>query len=453
MKNKFMLSLILAIVSAQGINAQKVYTLQDCRTMALQNNAKLKAARLNIESAKEQEREAKAKYLPFVSANGTYFHANDYLIKQNVSLSETDQQNIAAFMQKAGLDASALSSLPTSYTLQAIKHGTVVSLMAMEPIYAGGQITNGNRLAKLQTEVKQLMLQQSQDDVTRTTEVYYNQLLSLYEKQKTLDAVDKQLASIFNDADNAYKAGVSNKNDVLSVQLKQNDAAVSRLKLENGIKLSKMVLAQYIGVAGESIDIDRHLSENTPEPFIYFTDHKSALVNKTESQLLDRNVRANELQTKMKTGELLPTVAVGVAGVYQDMTNTGKAKAIGLATVSIPISDWWSNRGIKRQKIATEIARIDSKDNKELLLIQMQSAYDDLDNAYKQIQLAKKSIEQSTENLRLNEDYYKAGTANMTDLLNAQTKNQQSRDQYTEAVTLYLNCRTAYFIATGRSVK
>ena len=428
MKNKFMLSLILAIVSAQGINAQKVYTLQDCRTMALQNNAKLKAARLNIESAKEQEREAKAKYLPFVSANGTYFHANDYLIKQNVSLSETDQQNIAAFMQKAGLDASALSSLPTSYTLQAIKHGTVVSLMAMEPIYAGGQITNGNRLAKLQTEVKQLMLQQSQDDVTRTTEVYYNQLLSLYEKQKTLDAVDKQLASIFNDADNAYKAGVSNKNDVLSVQLKQNDAAVSRLKLENGIKLSKMVLAQYIGVAGESIDIDRHLSENTPEPFIYFTDHKSALVNKTESQLLDRNVRANELQTKMKTGELLPTVAVGVAGVYQDMTNTGKAKAIGLATVSIPISDWWSNRGIKRQKIATEIARIDSKDNKELLLIQMQSAYDDLDNAYKQIQLAKKSIEQSTENLRLNEDYYKAGTANMTDLLNAQTKNQQSRD-------------------------
>ena len=123
-------------------------------------------------------------------------------------------------MQKVGLDPTVLSTLPTSYTLQAIKHGTLIYLMAMEPVYAGGQITNGNRLAKLQTEVGQLMLQQSQDDVMRTTEVYYNQLLSLYERQKTLDAVDRQLASILNDANNAYKAGVSNKNDVLSVQLK-----------------------------------------------------------------------------------------------------------------------------------------------------------------------------------------------------------------------------------------
>ena len=453
MKTNYILSLIIAMVSVQGVSAQKVYTLDECRTLALQNNVKLKDARLHIESAKEQEREAKAKYFPSVSAGGTYFRANDYLIKQNVSLSESDQQNLAAIMQKVGLDPTVLSSLPTSYTLQAIKHGTLINLMAMEPVYAGGQITNGNRLAKLQTEVGQLMLQQSQDDVMRTTEVYYNQLLSLYERQKTLDAVDRQLASILNDANNAYKAGVSNKNDVLSVQLKQNDVAVNRLKLENGIKLSKMVLAQYIGMAGQNIDIDRHLSENTPEPFIYFTDHQSALNNRVEARLLDKNVRANELQTKMKLGEMLPTVAVGVAGVYQDMTNTGKAKAIGLATVSVPISDWWSNRGLKRQKIATEIARMDSKDNKELLLIQMQSAYDDLDNAYKQIQLAKKSIEQSTENLRLNEDYYKAGTASMTDLLNAQTQNQQSRDQYTEAVTAYMNCRTAYFIATGRSVK
>ena len=80
----------------------------------------------------------------------------------------------------------------------------------------------------------------------------------------------------------------------------------------------------------------------------------------------------------------------------------------------------------------------------------MQSAYNDLDNAYRQILVARKSIEQSTENLRLNEDYYKAGTATMSDLLDAQTSNQQSLDKYTETVCNYLDCKTAYFIATGR---
>lgn len=453
MKLKYIVVIAIALLPATNISSQKVYTLQECRSMALQNNVRMREAALNIESAKEQQKEAKAKYFPTVSANGTYFYASDYLVKEKVSLSSSDQQNLASFMQQAGLDASSLSSLPTTYTLQAIKHGTIVNLMTMEPIYTGGQIVNGNKLAKIQTDVKELMLQQSRDDVLRTTEIYYNQLLSLYEQQKTLDKVDKQLESILKDAENSYKAGVSNKNDVLSVELKKNDVAVSRLKLDNGINLTKMVLAQYIGVNGQNIQIDKHLSENTPNPVTYLTDHPSALSNLTSAKLLDKNVRANELQTKMKRGELMPTLAVGVAGVYQDITNVSQTKAIGLATLSVPISDWWSNRGLKRQKIAEKIARMDNQDNKELLVIRMQSAYNDLDNAYKQIQLAKKSIEQSSENLRLNEDYYKEGTSSMTDLLNAQTLNQKSYNEYTEAVTQYLNCRTAYLISTGRTVE
>jgi outer membrane protein TolC len=62
-------------------------------------------------------------------------------------------------------------------------------------------------------------------------------------------------------------------------------------------------------------------------------------------------------------------------------------------------------------------------------------------------------MEKSAENLRLNEDYYHAGTSTMGDLLDAQTRNQQSRDQYAEAVCLYLNSRTAYLIVTGREIE
>lgn len=183
-------------------------------------------------------------------------------------------------------------------------------------------------------------------------------------------------------------------------------------------------------------------------------DHVSALNNRTEAKLLDKNVEANALQTKMKKGALLPTLAVGAVGVYQDLAGEGKTNVIGMATVSIPISELWSgNHNVRHQKIAEQMARQDREDNRQLLLIQMQSAYNDLDNAYKQIMLARKSIEKSTENLRLNEDYYHAGTSTMSDLLDAQTQNQQSRNQYSEAVCQYLNSRTAYLIAIGRSVE
>ena len=59
-----------------------------------------------------------------------------------------------------------------------------------------------------------------------------------------------------------------------------------------------------------------------------------------------------------------------------------------------------------------------------------------LDLAYKQLQLAKKSIEQSEENLRVNRDSYQAGTVQMSDLLDAQQQYQQSRDRYVDAYAM-----------------
>jgi len=443
------ISVLCIVASIFSLQAQKVYTLAECRQMALENNNKIRNGRLAIDQAKEQEKEAFSKYFPSVSASGTYFRSNT----EKFTMTQDDQQQLAGIISKLGLDPSALSSLPTTFTLEALNHGTIVNLMAMQPIYAGGQIVNGNRLARLQTDVRKLQLEQSKEDITNTTETYYNQLLSLYEKQLTLDVVDKQLQRIHQDAENAFNAGVSNKNDVLSVELKQNEIAANRLKLDNGIKLCKMVLAQYIGVFGEDIRIDTTLSKNLPEPSVYLVDHVASLDNRTEAKLLDKNVEASVLQKKLKQGALLPTVAVGAAGVYQDLSNIGHMKVMGLATVTIPISDWWgSSHGVHRLKIAEQMARQDRDDNRQLLLIQMQSAYNDLDNAYKQILLARKSLEQSAENLRLNEDYYQAGTSTMSDLLDAQTRSQQARDQYTDAVTQYLNSRTSYFIATGRSV-
>ncbi len=433
--------------------SQKVYTLKECRELAVKNNIKMRDAQMSIDQARETEKNAFSKYFPNVSAGAVYFHSNDYLMKKDISLSDEEKQGLGSIISQMGLNPSALASLPSSYSFDMLKYGTAAQVMAMEPIYAGGQITAGNKLAKLQTLVKKLEMQQSKDEIVSSTETYYNQLITLFEKMKTIEVADSQLKRIHQDAENSYKGGISTKKDMLTVEIKQNELIANRLKVENGIKLCKMVLAQYIGMNGMDIMIDTTISKEIPEPSSYLVDHNSALSNKTEAKLLDKNVEANVLQTKMKKGALLPTISVGAVGVYTDLIGKGQTNVIGMATISVPISEWWSgNHNVKHQKIAEQISRMDREDNRQLLIIQMQSAYNDLDNAYKQIQVAKKSIEQSTENLRLNEDYYKAGTGTMSDLLDAQTSNQQSQDKYTEAVCQYLNSRTAYLVATGRDV-
>lgn len=71
-----------------------------------------------------------------------------------------------------GLNPAALAALPSSYSFNMLKNGAMAQVMAMEPIYAGGQITAGNKLAKLQTDVKKLQIRQSEDEITSTTETY-----------------------------------------------------------------------------------------------------------------------------------------------------------------------------------------------------------------------------------------------------------------------------------------
>ena len=105
---------------------------------------------------------------------------------------------------------------------------------------------------------------------------------------------------------------------------------------------------------------------------------------------------------------------------------------------------------MKKQRLACENAKTQLCDGREQLVIRMRKSQNDLWNAYQQAILAQKAIEQAAENLRLNENYYKAGISTMSDLLEAQLLHQQSKDRYSEAYSTYEIKKTEYLIATGR---
>ena len=137
--------------------------------------------------------------------------------------------------------------------------------MAVQPVFAGGQIINGNKLAKVGEEVSRLQLQLSENEVEKTAEQYFWQLASLQEKMKTVDAVDTLLRDIYKDVEVAVRAGVAMRNDLLQVQLRQNDIQSQRLKLRNGISIVRLLLSQYCGLRDTSFAISFQTS--IPEKF------------------------------------------------------------------------------------------------------------------------------------------------------------------------------------------
>jgi len=181
-----------------------------------------------------------------------------------------------------------------------------------------------------------------------------------------------------------------------------------------------------------------------------FTFH-SSLENLPEYQLLGKQVEAANLQKKMTVGENLPSVSVGAGYNYHNLLDNDRTFAMLFATVSVPISDWWGgSHAIKRKKIEQQKAEEQLADNSKLLEIRMQKARNDVEEAYQQLAIAQRSIEQAEENLRLNRNYYQAGTSKMSDLLEAQLLYQKACDKRTDAYANYQNRLLEYRHATGQ---
>lgn len=153
----------------------------------------------------------------------------------------------------------------------------------------------------------------------------------------------------------------------------------------------------------------------------------------------------------MTLGKQLPTVAIGGGFVYDNLLDRDRNYWVGFATVSVPLSGWWEgSHSLKRSKLAVRTEENNLRNGSELLVINMQNTWNAVTDAYKQVRIAIESIGQSAENLRLQTDYYHAGTCTMSDLLEAQTLFQQSRDRYVEAYAQYAVKKREYLQSTGR---
>lgn len=429
--------IILLLFPAVGF-AQKQYTLGECERMALEQNHKLKNATLEINAASQTRKEAFTAYFPQVSATGAWFNANKGMLRTKVDI-------------PADISA-AMPDIPSTIPLSFLDHGVVGAVTATQPVFAGGRIVMGNKLAKIGEDVANVRLQLSRDEVILATQRYYFQLTQLHEQLKTLVSMETLLLNIQKDVSVSVQAGLTNRNDLLRVELQLQELESNKLTVEHNIRIMKLLLQQHTGIENDNFNIQL---ENTPadcSPHGYYVDPHQAIQQRKEMKLLDYNVSASRLMTKMEGAERLPSVAVGAGYVHHDLLKKSTNTAVVYATVSIPISDWWGkSHARKKYAFKAQQAENDKQNATELMIVEISKVWNELIESYHQIRLAEKSIESSNENLRLNKDFYRSGTVSMNDLLDAQVIYQQSCNQLSTARCNYIVKLSEYKIITGQA--
>ena len=250
-----MIKKIFAIVLCSlccGFASAQTYTLEQLKDSALHNNVTIRSARYDVEAASQQRKEAFTKYFPNVSGTGLWFNANKGMAETTVNLSEMMPPELSTSLAPLAqfLPSEALAALADPISISMMKNGVIAGVQAVQPVFVGGQIVNGNKLAKVGEDVSRLQMQLSENEVEKTAEQYFWQLASIQEKMKTVEAAEALLNDIYNDVDVAVRAGVAMRNDLLQVQLRQNDIASQKLKIRNGHSLVRMLLSQYCRCMG-----------------------------------------------------------------------------------------------------------------------------------------------------------------------------------------------------------
>lgn len=412
-------------------------TLSQCLDLARTNNRTLQNAALELKAADEQKKEAWSNFLPQISAHVMAFRTFDEVMKGD----GTYPQEIAML----GPEFASMIGMPYSY--EELNRGYSTTATFMQPLYAGGQITNGQKLAHLGKDVAYLQQNLKERDVLQKVTECFWQIAGIRYNLQTIDAADKQLETVMQHVRNAVDAGVTTRNALLQVKLRQQELQSNRLRLENAGKLLTLLLAQQIGLpAGKPIRIVLPPEERIAMPVK--ADEQTAATGRIEYQLAGKGVEAQRLQVKMEQGKNLPSLAVGAMGYHAGFgglsdnahryMNDKMTNGLVLGTLTVPLSSWiGGTHAIRRQKIRLEQARNTLLDTQEQLRIDIESSWLNLLEAYKQIEIAQVSVEEAEENLRMNMEQYKAGSITLTDLLDAETLHRKAQNDLSTAKANY----------------
>ena len=422
----------------------EVLTLDSCLSSARQHNCTIRSAALEVAISQELKKQMLWKYFPQVSLQGFAFGAVNPII--DIDVSNLDMGGgLGTFLSdiskavREGLGNDTLDS-----SIKMVRWGATAQAQAVQPVFWGGQIVTANQLAKLGIDASRLKQQVSERDVLQEVADTYWMIAGLMSKRQTMAKVVSLLDTIQGVAEVAYNHGLATSNDLLRVQLKQNELRTKSLQLENGIQLASRLLCHMIG---QPYDHELLLEPLPEQPVTTLSEQPDTIrvSQRPEMQLLEMNIRYNQLNRRLTLGESLPHLGIGITGGYNNFFNQHRWNAIAFMSLSIPLTGWGETaHKLRQHDLKIQQAELMQQDLGEKMSLQNRQIYDQLIEALKLMEQHRSSCVLAQDNYRISLMNYEAGVGTMTELMESEALLMQAENAYTDARITYLSAQRKF---------
>lgn len=326
------LLLIAAAVCCNAVPAQDTLRLTqaECRQLALLHNEELQKATNALQQARLDKDIAFSAYLPKVDGmlSGTYMFP--------------DMNLTGMELQMRGMYTAGIS--------------------VTQPLYAGGKIVAGNKLARIGRESAAETLRKTRMEVIAEADQAYWNYIAVGCKVRMLEAYRTQMDTLYSQTRTALATGMATDNQLLRIGTKRSEIDYQLQKVRHGADLCRLSLCHVLGKPFDTpIEPADILGQAVPPGQL-----DESIAFRPELQLLRHQVAAREQQVKSARGDILPQIGLSAGYAYYGNVkiNAMTTDALGnyvpytqklddgiglvMASVSIPLFHW--GEGLKRSK-------------------------------------------------------------------------------------------------------
>ena len=462
-------TLFLFLFGATAISStaqEQELTLNQCITLALQNNRKIQISQAETTKAHYERKVAFTNYFPRINAIGAYFHNSERvsLLKNNQktflqNIGTELQSGITPLLNELAIRFPELSNIISSIAQTEIEkplnnlgsaisesftpdtrntYGAIISLT--QPLYMGGRITAYNKIAKLAEKIAESNIETTRQETILNVNETYWLIVSIANKKRLAESYLKLTEKLHSDVESMQAEGVATMSDVLGTSVKKNEATLSLLQVTDALKLTRMLLCKLCGIPLEHKITLADENSNIIESRDYFVPTYTDSIKRSELYSLQLATYIYDEERKITISDYLPQFALtaNLITAYPDFTNGFEKKFcstwnIGL-TARIPLWNW--GEGYKKAKAAkakADISRYKLEDVREEIELEVKQARLQTDIAFQRLKLTNNNIKKAEENLHMAEQAFSEGMLTSDKVMEAQTAWLQAHSENIDA--------------------
>jgi outer membrane protein len=442
MKSRFLLTalslFLLAGMTLPALAQSSGLTLSQAVAVALEKNPLRKAAAAEQKASVADIRSARSAFMPGITFTESATRGNDPVYVFGTRL-------------RQGRFTAA------DFALNSLNHPTPIGNFVTRfggqwNIFDSFNSTLNFRRAKQMNEASaQQLARVDQQTVFRVVQAYYGVLLA--DKQVELaEQTLKTAQAVLDRSKSRVEAGMVVESDALSAQvnlaMRQQDA----IRARNAAAFARAQLTTALGVPSGTYVPAETLAEHPLPPVALDEAEARALKQRPDLKQIELQTNAQETGVKLAKAAFGPRVNAFGSWELDNASFAANGSNNWVAGAEIQVDIFSGGR--KMAQLAHEKAMLERANEMKRaatdnVRLEVQQAFYDNDAARQMLDVARASVAQAEESLRINQNRYDTGLTTITDLLRAEDAARSSRTNYWESVFHYQTSYAALELASG----